>query len=269
MVNFGKKSVFDNTFRVHNVAHNPTKFMPGKYREKAGNIMKTMSIYAQALTFNRDFAKNQINAKTIGFAEYCTWKQAIFAVLVEAYKVEEYRHNHMGDAEEVKRCDMNGLYDALRPVIKLIGEVNGDTLNPANIAEAIPSGAMRLVKIDISPEMAHARCEYLKAKKNHDNAEQGKMSDAEFIAELSRLDKIKNDAKAEVDRLEALPGNCKLDPDMQTESAFAKFIHAKLGDAILKQKARPTESVLADKAKREADRKAKRKANKQAKKSAK
>ena len=220
-------------------------------------MSKTMSIYAQALTFNRDFAKNQINAKSLGFAEYHSWKSAICDALTEAYKVAEYRYNHMGDANTVAPFDLNALYAKIRVVNSLIGEVNGDILNPENLAEAFISEAMRFVKIATSNEMAHAYCEKKSAKKKCDE-EDTEENQANY-----------DHWEAEVTRLENLPGNCKLKPDMQSETTFMKLIHAKLGDAILKQSARPTEEILAAKARREEERKAKRKANKLSKKNAK
>ena len=220
-------------------------------------MSKTMSIYAQALTFNRDFAKNQINAKSLGFAEYHSWKSAICGALTEAYKVAEYRYNHMGDTNTVAPFDLNALYAKIRVVNGLIGEVNGDILNPENLAEAFISEAMRFVKIATSNEMAHAYCERKSAndKLKEDATEENQANYDHWDAECKRL--------------ENLPGNCKFKPTIQSEATFMKLIHAKLGDAILKQSARPIEEILADKARKEADRKDKRKANKLSKKNAK
>ena len=220
-------------------------------------MSKTMSIYAQALTFNRDFARNQINAKSIGFAEYHSWKSALSNALVESYKIAEYRYNHMGDVGEVAPCDQNNLYGAIRVVVGLIGEVNGDTLNPVNVAEAFIAESLRFVKIATSNEMAHAYCEKKSAKKKLDEE-----NTAENQANYDHWE-------AEVTRLENLPGNCKLKPTMQSEATFTKLIQAKLGDAILHQSARPVEEIIAEKSAREAERKAKRKANKLAKKNTK
>lgn len=220
-------------------------------------MSKTMSIYAQALTFNREFARNQVNAKSLGFAEYHNWKSAICNALTEAYKIAEYRYNHMGDVSEVAPCDQNALYASIRVITGLIGEVNGDVLNPVNIAEAFIAESLRFVKIAVSNEMAHAYCEKKSAKK--------RLEDDETAENQSAYDHW----EAEVTRLENLPGNCKLKPTIQSETTFMKLVQNKLGDAILHQSARPVEEILAEKSAREAERKAKRKANKLAKKNSK
>ena len=214
---------------------------------------KTMSIIAEALVYNRKFAKNQISAKTLGFEEFHNWRNAMESAMYEAYRVAVYRYKHMGDAEAMQDCDQTALYTAIRAIIAQIGEVNGDTLNPANIAEAFIAEALRFKKIDISNDMAHARCEKLSAKKRND-ANNTEENQANF-----------DHWEAEVKRLESLPGNCKLQPTIQSDATFTKVMQAKLGDAIMKQEARPLEDILAEKAARKAARDAKRKANKQAK----
>ena len=163
----------------------------------------------------------------------------------------------MGIAEDVAPCDMSALFNAIRPVIALIGEVNGDKLNPVNVAEEFVAQSVRFRVIDITPEMAHAHCELREARKAMNEDES-----AENVAKVEVC-------KAEVERLEAIPGNCKRIVEVQSESAFVKAVEIALGDAINKQALRPVEEILAEKAAKEAERKAKRKANKLAKKSAK
>lgn len=229
----------------------------------------TMSIYAQALAFNKQFKKNKINAGSLGFAEFSAWKKAIVNALNAAYKVAEYRHNNMGNKDIIKACDMTPVYEAIRPIIRLIGEVNGDTLRAENVAEMFVAKSIRYRGIDITEAMAHARCNYTSARDAFNNAEQGTMSDKDFEAKLARLEKAKDDAEAEVKRLEDEPGNTKNIPDMQSETTFIKTIQEALGDAITNQCARPYDEIVADKAAREQARKDKRRANKNAKKNAK
>ena len=152
---------------------------------------------------------------------------------------------------------MSALYDAVRPVLNLIGEVNGDKLNPVNIAEELVSLSVRFRVIDITPEMAHARSMLREARKA--------MSEDESEENTAKYEQC----KTEVLRLEELPGNCTRITEIQSESAFVKAVEIALGDAINKQSLRPVEEILAEKSAREAERKAKRKANKNAKKSAK
>ena len=218
---------------------------------------KTMSIYAEALKSNREYKNARINGEAIGVTNARNWLALVKACRMHAYAIRKYRYDNMGMADEVKPCDMSKLFDAIRPIIGLIGEVNGDKLNAVNVAEEFIAQSVRFRVIDITPEMAHARCNLREARKamNEDENE-------DTIAKVE-------ECKAEVEHLESIAGNCKRIVEVQSESAFVKAIEIALGDAINKQELRPVEEILAEKAAKEAERKAKRKANKNAKKNAK
>lgn len=218
---------------------------------------KTMSIYAEALKSNREYKNARINGEAVGVTNARNWLALVKACRTHAYTVRKYRYDNMGMSDEVKPCDMSNLFNAIRPVIELIGEVNGDKLNPVNVAEEFVALSVRFRVIDITPEMAHARCNLREARKamNEDENE-------DTIAKVEAC-------KAEVEHLESIAGNCKRIVEIQSESAFVKAIEIALGDAINKQELRPVEEILAEKAAKEAERKAKRKANKLAKKNAK
>lgn len=217
-------------------------------------MSKEMSIFAEALINNREFKNARVNGEAVGVANSRKWIAAVKAIRIPAYAVRVYRYNHMGDAETVTPCDQSALYDALRPVIDMIGVVNGAKLDIANVAEEIISNAMRFRVIDITNEMAHAREEYRLARKAM-NEEEADESVAHYEA-----------CKAEVTRLEELPGNCKRIPEIQAESAFVKAVEILLGDAITKQEAKSAEQVAAEEEAKKADRKARAKARKDAKK---
>lgn len=217
-------------------------------------MSKEMSIYAEALASNRNFKNARVNGEAVGVTNARVWIAAVKAIRIPAYAVRVYRYNHMGDAETVAPCDQSALYNALRPVIDMIGVVNGAKLDIANVAEEIISNAMRFRVIDITNEMAHAREEYRLARKAM-NEEETDESVAHYEA-----------CKAEVTRLEELPGNCKRIPEIQAESAFVKAVEILLGDAITKQEAKSAEQVAAEEEAKKADRKARAKARKDAKK---
>ena len=220
-------------------------------------MSKTMSIYAEALISNREYKNARVNGEAVGVTNARNWSAMVKACLIPAYTVRKYRYDNMGNAEAVASCDQSALYDAIRPIVNLIGEVNGDKLNAVNVAEEFIAQSIRFRAIDTSNEMAHARCELKSAREA--------MAENETAETIAKHD----ECKAEVKRLEALPGNCKRIAEIQSESAFIKAVEIALGDAINKQALRPVDEILAEKSAREAERKAKRKANKLAKKSAK
>lgn len=218
------------------------------------NNTTTMSIFAEALISNRDYKNAKINGEIVGVSNARLWINSVKAIRMPAYAVRVYRHDNMGNAEAVEAFDQTALYNAISPVLELIGEVNGAKLNAKNVAEEILSNVVRFRAIDTSNEMAHARLEKKLAKQALD-AEETEETQANY-------DKWTEEVK----RLEALPGNCKKVAEIQSESAFVKAVELLLGDAITKQAMKSAEQVAAEE---EAKRKARReatKAKKQAKK---
>lgn len=223
----------------------------------SSNTTNTMSVFAEALINNREYKSMRINGEAVGVANAREWSTAVKSLRIPAYAIREYRYNHMGDAEVVAPCDQSALYTALRAVLDMVGEVNGMKLDTHNCAEEIISSAMRFRVIDISPEMAHARYMKKSAKEDLDT----------FGTEKAQADYDK--WVDECKRLEALPGNCKKIPDVQSEGTFVKTVEMLLGDAILKQKAKSVDEIMAEIAKKEEERKAKAKARQLARRQAK
>lgn len=215
-----------------------------------------MSVFAEALVDNREYKNARINGDAVGVANARKWVSAIKSVRIPSYAVRVYRYNNMGNSEAVAPCDQTPLYNALAPIIDMVGVVNGAKLDAHNLAEEIIAMSVRFRAVDTSDAMAHARCEKKLAKKN-----------------LEENDSEENQANydhwvEEVKNLEALPGNCKKIAEIQTESAFIKSVEILLGDAINKQCMKSAEQVAAEEeAKRQARReksKAKRQAKRQA-----
>ena len=208
---------------------------------------KNMTIFAEALVDNREYKNARVNGEAVGVANSRKWIAAVKGIRIPAYGVRVYRYNNMGEAGEVAKCNESPVYDALAPIIDMVGEVNGAKLNAHNIAEEIIAAALRFRVIDISVEMAHARAEYRKARKAAEENE-----NEETLAALEA-------AKAEVKRLEGEPGNCKRIAEIVSESAFVKAVEILLGDAIKKQALKSAEEVAAEE---EAKRRARREATK-------
>lgn len=215
---------------------------------------KTMSIYAEALINNREYKNARVNGEAVGVANARTWATAVKALRIPAYAIRVYRYNHMGDTEVVTPCDQTALYNALKPVLEMVGIVNGAKLDAHNCAEEIISNAMRFRTIDISEDMAHAHNERRLAK--------SALLEEETDENQANYDYWDNECK----RLEALPGNCKRIPDIQAEATFTKAVEILLGDAITKQAAKSAEEVAAEEEARRQARRAKTAEKKAAKK---
>lgn len=219
-------------------------------------MSKTMSIYAEALINNREYKSARINGEAVGVANARNWSALIKALRIPAYTVYKCRYDNMANSADVV-ADQSELYAALRPIVELIGEVNGMSINARTIAEIVISNSTRIRTIDTSIEMAHARSKYKTAKRLADDE-----PTEDNIADMEKWhDDVKN--------LESLPGNCKRIVEIQVESTFIRNVEIALGDAITAQTLRDPADILAEIQAKKAERAAKRKANKQAKNAAK
>lgn len=219
------------------------------------NTNTNTSLIAQALADNREFKSARINAKILGdYSLTRKWQTAVKALRVPAYRVSAHRHDVMANAKDnAVVIDQTPLYDALRVVLDLIGEVNGTKLNVKNCAEAIIAEAHRFRVVDITPEMAHAHAMRSEARKA--------VKDNETDETLATLEHW-ND---ECTRLESEAGNCKKLFEAQTESAFVTRVEMLLGDAISGQLAKSADEVEAEMLAKKEARRAARKAAKAAK----
>lgn len=217
-------------------------------------MKKTTTIYAEALSDNRNYKNARMDGKTIGVSESRTWNNAVKAMRYPAYAIAQYRHANLANTEVVAPCDLSPLYTALRAVLDLVGEVNGAKLHAENIAEVVIANASRIRTIDISNEMATARYEKRQAKKALD--------EDDTVENQTAYD----NAKAEVERLESEPNNCKKLFEINAESAFVKAVEIALGDAINGQCMKTAEQVQAEEEAKRQARRAKTAEKKKAKK---
>ena len=246
--------------------------------------MTNLSIYAEALSVNRDYKNARVNAKTVGVAEARAWNRAVNEMLIPAYAVAKYHHDNMGkpvDEEDILLSAlMTKLYNSLHPVLDLVGEVNGAKLFAETCAPLVWSVASRIVTIDLTTEMVNARWYKKQAHFVLENGMDGLIlvsmdeERAKFIKDLTEaaqdeesLEEFVEKCDEEVKRLEGIPGNCRPEYKESTDSAFAKAVEIALGDAIIGQKMRSVEDILAEKEARRQARRAKTAAKKKAKKS--
>lgn len=226
------------------------------------NNNTTMSIFAEALASNRAYKNAHIDGVTVGVDNARAWKNAVVAMLHPAYEIRVYRHDNMGN-KDAAPCNESAFYAALHEVMRLVGEVNGAKLHAKNCGEEILAVATRFRTIDITEEMANARCDMRSANKALNDTLVKKFDTEKARATaIATAEATYATATAEVKRLEAIPGNCKKIVEIQSETAFKNAVELLLGDAITKQTMRPLADVIAEKEALKATRAAKRKANK-------
>lgn len=246
----------------------------------------TMTIFAQALSANREFKNARIDGKTVGVKEARAWNTAVNAMLVPAYAVFKYHHDNLGKqiAEDDLMLEalMTKVYNSLHPVLDLVGEVNGAKLFADTVAPLVCSVAARVVTVDLTVAMVNARWYKKQANYVLENGMDGLMlvsmdeERAKFIADLTEaakseetLEVFVEECNEAVKRLESEPGNCRKEYAIATDSAFKNAIEIALGDAINGQKMKSVEDILAEKEARRQARRAKTAAKKASKKSAK
>lgn len=193
----------------------------------------TLSIFAQALIDNRNYKNAKINGEAVGVTNARLWANSVKACRLPAYAVRSARYNAMGNTEDVA-IDQTPLYNAIRPVIDLIGEINGRKLNAKNVAEELIANVMKFRVIDTSVEMADARFNYKQAKKAFEENPTDENA--------TKVDMLKDEVK----RLEGLPGNCKRIPEIVSESAFVKAVEIVLGDVVKGESIKTAEQVKAE-----------------------
>lgn len=228
------------------------------------NINKTnaqATTLAEALALNATMYKNRrISDDTVSDAQVVkTWKESVEALRLSAYAVAKCRHNNIF-AETKTDVSLDPVYDCIRPIIDLIGEVNGLKLSAEDCVEPIIGFSARYKSIDTTKEMAAARCKKESASRLLKQAVKDG-ADPDVISALEASFK----AKAEiVSDMEKIAGNCRQEFTIATESAFMKSMEHLFGDAVAKQAAKSTEEIKAEIEAKKAERKA-RKAAKKAK----
>ena len=247
--------------------------------------MSNLSIYAEALSVNREFKNARIDGKTVGVKEARAWNTAVNAMLIPAYAVFKFDHDTIGgpvsdDDEALREALLEKVYNSLHPVLDLVGEVNGAKLFADTVAPLVCSVAARVVTVDLTVAMVNARWYKKQANYVLENGMDGLMlvsmdeERAKFIADLTEaakseetLEVFVEECNEAVKRLESEPGNCRKEYAIATDSAFKNAIEVALGDAINGQKMKSVEDILAEKEARRQARRAKTAAKKASKKS--
>lgn len=223
------------------------------------NEKKTITVWEEFFHYSANRCKVIPDGTTVGVANATAYKSALVNILHKGYNFSNESMKILAKnsgvvSDEVK----NDYFAAIRSLIALIGEVNGDTLNAKAIADLFLS---KTFKLDPSPmcltvESAHCWSMLKESRKVVSKTDE---PTPEQLAEVERW-------KNEYARLNAEGGHFRDKHIIVSESVFVRSATAILSNAINEQFMIPLEEVIAAKEARKAELKAKRAARKSAKK---
>lgn len=211
------------------------------------------TVFVEALRECKRYKSMRITGEVVGVANALAYKNALVSVWAEAYKIRHAQHTNMGKSTDMT-MDKTAYYNAVKSLLSLIGEVNGDTLNTKNVGEELLSEAITYRVIATSEAMAHA----YRMRKDAKNALNSGDGDEDTYAHWTD----------ECKRLEALPDNAKKIPVATKEATFISKATLYLADAVTAQEMKSYDEVVAEREARKAAQAERRKARKAAKKQA-
>lgn len=216
------------------------------------NTVKS-TVFVDALRESKRYKSMRITGEVVGVANALAYKNALLSVWAEAYKIRYAQHINMGKSASAT-MDKTAYYNAVKSLLSLIGEVNGDTLNTKNVAEELLSEAITYRTIATSDEMSHAYNMRQIARKAFKSGDGDEDTYTHWANECKRL--------------EALPDNAKKIPVHTKETAFVSKATLYLADAVTSQEMKSYDEVVAEREARKAAQAERRKARKDAKKQA-
>lgn len=219
------------------------------------NVTTTL---AESLVFNNRFATAKLNAEQLGAESFDTWKKIVAQLHRSAYKVYAQCENSgmkVGDTT----VDKTEVYDSIRLVLNVLGEVKGHKLYAnEESAIAIVSYAGRRGNVD-APELQLCNSRISNAKKEIRLAEGMKGLNPEYIPTLqAKLEELEEERKT----LLATADMRYKQPTKTSDNAFRLDVEHFFARTIEGQLAKTLEELDAEEAKRKEERKAKAKARK-------
>lgn len=223
------------------------------------NEKKTVSVWEDFFHYSANRCKVIPDGTTVGVANATAYKSALVNILHKGYhyineSMKILAKNGGTVSDEVK----NDYFAAIRALVALIGEVNGDTLNTKALADLLLAKTFKLdsAPMCLTEESAHCWSMLKEARKVVNK------SDDPTPEQLAEVEKW----KTEYTRLNAEGGHFRDKHIIVSESVFIKSATAILSNSINEQFMIPLEEVIAAKEARKQALKDKRAARKSAKK---
>ena len=222
---------------------------------------------ADSLVYNNRFDNRKLTAEQLSAESFAVWQTAIKTLHDAAYKVYVECENNDLSAED-DSIDKTEIYDAIRPMLAMIGDVKGYKLYANEKLAVNFVGYAGRRKTDYAPELA-----FLKGQLSRKNKEMKEylainVSDAEY--KLQKLAEM----QASIEELESQIATKSEEPDMKIKApdktnpaTFRLEVEHRFARFISEQRAKTLEQLEAEQQARDADRKARakaRKANKKA-----
>jgi hypothetical protein len=223
-----------------------------------------MTTFASILVENNRYATLKVTKEQVDENSFKAWKALVEKTHRAAYSVYAYCENNNLTAENAS-VDKTALFDALREILAVVGDVNGHRLY-ANEALALniigyagrrgnnDSAALK----DIIDEIS-IKSRRLKQEQAYPNGKE------EYLASLeARIAELEEQR----DALLAQPDQRIKQPTMTAKETFRGDLERRIARAIAEQQAKSLEELDAEEAARKEARKASAKARKAAKKAA-
>lgn len=220
---------------------------------------KKITVWEDFFHYSANRCKVIPDGTTVGVANATAYKSALVNILHKGYhysneSMKILAKNGGTVSDEVK----NDYFAAIRSLIALIGEVNGDTLNTKAIANLLLAKTFKLDSAPMCLTVESAHC-WSMLKESRKVVSKSDDPTPEQLAEVERW-------KNEYTRLNADGGHFRDKHIIVSESVFIRNATAILSNSINEQFMIPLEDVIAAKEARKAELKAKRAARKSAKK---
>ena len=216
------------------------------------------------ITYNNRFASEKLNAEQIGAENLKAWKTLVEALHKNSYDV--YCKCECDNATvDTTGVDLSPIFDALRPILARIGEVNGHKLVANGELATLMIGYAGKRGNSDSPELQLTNSMLKNRKAEYREFEKTQGVNPAVLTELQKtIDELEEKRKT----LLAEPDNRVKTATRTTASSFRLEVEHRLARLITEQQAKTWAQLEAEAEERRKARRAATKAKKQAKKQA-
>lgn len=222
----------------------------------------TNTALVEALQYNNRFASVKVDGEQIGVEAFAQWKTLITDLHRASYRAYVICENSGLKAESTS-IDKTDIFNAIRTILNLIGEVNGHKLVAnAEMAIAMISYSGRRGNVD-APELQLCLSRLSNAKKEYTKYQAINVKDANYKAKkLAEMEQTIAALEEEKSTLLATADMRHKQPTITSFNAFRLDVEHFLARVIDGQLAKTLEELDAEAEARKADRAARAKARK-------